>query len=293
MPGCGRSELEREGRDLVKRRGGVWTTSGGLRRCPAHDDRSPSLSVRVGSKRLLLHCFAGCAARDVLKAFRAAGFSLAALAEGPARDERAVAGSRSDGALRLWREARSLAGTPAERYLAHRGLAAAGGELRFCPRTPLGPARLTQYRPALVAAVRDETGPAAVHRTFLDPRRNRLAATEDPRRGLGPFGSGAVRLGGFASRIGLAEGIEAALSVSALGGLPCWATLGTERFRLVALPDAASEVMLFLNNDRGGHRAEAIAREAFGARVGAALYPRAEGSDWNDVLRERHPSASA
>ncbi|HLB19382.1 MAG TPA: hypothetical protein VK613_09645, partial [Gaiellaceae bacterium] len=37
--------------------GGGW-----LSLCPAHDDRSPSLSVREGhDARALVHCFAGCA----------------------------------------------------------------------------------------------------------------------------------------------------------------------------------------------------------------------------------------
>jgi putative DNA primase/helicase len=36
--------------------------------CPAHQDRSPSLSVRYTDGRLLLHCFAGCANDDVLAA---------------------------------------------------------------------------------------------------------------------------------------------------------------------------------------------------------------------------------
>ena len=37
--------------------------------CPAHDDRSPSLSIRdVGDGRILLNCLAGCATQDVLGA---------------------------------------------------------------------------------------------------------------------------------------------------------------------------------------------------------------------------------
>lgn len=37
--------------------------------CPAHDDFSPSLSVREGDDgRVLLHCFSGCGAHDVLRA---------------------------------------------------------------------------------------------------------------------------------------------------------------------------------------------------------------------------------
>ena len=37
-------------------------------RCPAHDDKSPSLSIRDTSTRTLIHCFAGCDASDILDA---------------------------------------------------------------------------------------------------------------------------------------------------------------------------------------------------------------------------------
>ena len=40
-----------------------WTA-----RCPAHTDRSSSLSVRDTGDRVLIHCFAGCATSDVLAA---------------------------------------------------------------------------------------------------------------------------------------------------------------------------------------------------------------------------------
>lgn len=36
--------------------------------CPSHDDRSPSLSIRDTGDKVLLHCFAGCPAQDVLDA---------------------------------------------------------------------------------------------------------------------------------------------------------------------------------------------------------------------------------
>lgn len=38
-------------------------------RCPAHDDRSPSLTIKeCGDGRVLVHCFAGCETEDVLSA---------------------------------------------------------------------------------------------------------------------------------------------------------------------------------------------------------------------------------
>lgn len=37
--------------------------------CPAHDDRSPSLSIReLDDGRVLIHCFTGCSTGDVLAA---------------------------------------------------------------------------------------------------------------------------------------------------------------------------------------------------------------------------------
>lgn len=42
---------------------------GWMARCPAHEDRSPSLSVSLGDDgRTLLRCFAGCSAAEVLAA---------------------------------------------------------------------------------------------------------------------------------------------------------------------------------------------------------------------------------
>jgi hypothetical protein len=44
-----------------QRQPGQWSA-----RCPAHDDRGPSLSVRESSdKAVLMHCFAGCTVHDI------------------------------------------------------------------------------------------------------------------------------------------------------------------------------------------------------------------------------------
>lgn len=281
------ASLEQEGRALVERLGGCWSANGGLCRCPAHEDRSPSLSVRPGRSRLLLHCFAGCRARDILKVL-----ALNRLLEpdGPAGERRAPAGAGAEAlrnaALRIWGGARDLAGTPAARYLGSRSLFDPSPELRFHPRTPMGPKPSTSFRPALVAAVRDHAGLVAVHRTFLDLRSGSVAPRPLSRAGLGRFGRGAVRLGGIAARLGLAEGIETARSASVLFGMPCWAALGTERFALVELPSEVAELHLFLDNDAGGRRAETLARSALGAVPSIeAHYPPRAGEDWNDVLR--------
>lgn len=50
--------------DAVRGRNGSW-----MARCPAHQDRSPSLSVKDGGNGLILmHCFGGCGTDAVLGA---------------------------------------------------------------------------------------------------------------------------------------------------------------------------------------------------------------------------------
>ena len=63
----------------VKGRNGQWTAS-----CPAHEDKSPSLSVREAEDgRVLVHCFGGC---DVQSVLGAVGMDMSDLF--PERDER-------------------------------------------------------------------------------------------------------------------------------------------------------------------------------------------------------------
>jgi len=48
-----------------------------MARCPAHQDRSPSLSIReLEDRRILVHCFGGCSTPDLLTSV---GLSLADL----------------------------------------------------------------------------------------------------------------------------------------------------------------------------------------------------------------------
>lgn len=56
-------------RDLLAQWGRIDRLAGGFKACcPAHEDRNPSLSVKPGDVRLMLHCFAGCPEDAVLQA---------------------------------------------------------------------------------------------------------------------------------------------------------------------------------------------------------------------------------
>lgn len=61
-------------------------------RCPAHDDKSPSLSIREADDgRLLLHCFGGCSPHDVVGAL---GIELGDLFPREATDHRVRRGAK-------------------------------------------------------------------------------------------------------------------------------------------------------------------------------------------------------
>jgi len=283
------ASLEARARKIVEALGGTWSRSRGMCCCPAHADRTPSLSITLGKRAILVHCFAGCANEAVIAGMAKLGVRISDLFDGRggpiASEPREEVADRN--ALRLWREASILPGSPAARYLSARGITIASSELRFHARMPLGPKGAVRFLPALVAAVRNDTGILALHRTFIDADSDRLATFERPKRALGSPGSGAVRLANpRGGRLGLAEGNESALSAMQLFEIPCWATLGNERFGLVTIPESVRELHLFVDNDAGGLLAEERAREAYaceGRRI-VTRRPERTNDDWNDVL---------
>lgn len=281
--------LEKRAREIVEALGGKWSRGRGMCCCPAHDDRTPSLAIGLGANAILFHCFAGCTSGDVLGAFARHNIRSCELFDGSGAivSPREAAMEPDANGLRLWREARPLGGTLADIYLSGRQIALRSPALRFHPRTPLGKRSNVRFLPALIAAVATDAGIIAVQRTFLDGRTGQKAGFPKPKRALGSLGSGSVRLSEPRNgKLGLAEGIESALSAEMLTGVPCWATLGNERFGLVAVPDSLRELHLFVDADKGGELARERGFNAY-SRTGRAIIahrPPTQGNDWNDEL---------
>ena len=297
----GSSRLERRAGEIAAAFGGTWSGAKGMCRCPAHDDRSPSLAIGLGDHAILFHCFAGCSSNAVLAAFARHGIRASDLFDGSGGPIAPLvrSGPSDRNALRLWREAKILAGTPADEYLAARNLRLGSPDLRFHAATPLGKKPQVRFLPAMIAAVRTDEAIVAVHRTFLDtgycPATKacttagsvRVAGFDRPKRALGRLGTGAVRLATPSDgRLGLAEGIESALSAQQIFGIACWATLGNERFGIVTIPDSVRELTLFIDADAGGKLAEQRGRTAYArdGRIIVTQRPAIQGQDWNDVL---------
>ena len=117
---------------IAKALGGRKAGSGWTARCPAHDDRTPSLSIRdAEDNKVLVRCHAGCDQERVIAALRARGLwaengprSLSRMARRtsverkPDQDD----ARRSEAALAIWQSAKPAQGTPVETYLASRGI---------------------------------------------------------------------------------------------------------------------------------------------------------------------------
>jgi hypothetical protein len=275
---------------LVERLGGHSTSNGAMCRCPAHTDATPSLSIRIGRKALLFKCFAGCDTADVLRFLRDIDQRVLCTSAYEANDDRQAAREAflRDRAREIWDQARGIEGTQALRYLEARGLRAGSGSLRYHPRTPLGSRGNLTFRPALVSALHERGHLMAIQRTFLDENSASLARDlADPRRLLGRPHGGAVVLAPATMVLGLAEGVETALSAATLLGVPVWATLGSERLPHILVPESVAHLLILPDNDRAGRIGARRAHQAC-ARQGRrieTIWPPAGFNDWNDVLR--------
>jgi hypothetical protein len=285
---------------LAKALGGRKAGGGWMARCPAHDDREPSLSIRDASDgRVLVHCHAGCDQERVIAALRSRGLweenghlrftrpTPYDPNDRPVRDD----AKRSEAALAIWQSATPEDCTLVETYLISRGLnISPPTTLRFHAglKHPSG-----GVWPAMVALVTlgVDSAPIAIHRTFLARDGVGKAPVDPAKMMLGPCRGGAVRLGPIGDRLMVAEGIETALSAIQATGQPAWAALSTSSLRALDLPRDVRDVIVLADGDEPG---EAAARDCAwlwkreGRRVRIARPPK--GMDFNDLLKGRAPS---
>jgi putative DNA primase/helicase len=277
-----------------RKAGGSWTA-----RCPAHDDRAPSLSIRDSDHgKVLVHCHAGCDQRDVIVALKGQGLwadhgprSLSQSARHmPVKREQDHAARRSKAAFAIWRSAKPAQGTSVETYLTSRGIDLSPPDsLRFHNglRHPSG-----GIWPAMVALVTDgaDGTPLAIHRTFLTADGVGKAPIEPQKMMLGPCRGGAVRLAHPNDVLMIGEGIETCLAAMQATGHPAWAALSTSGLRALNLPNDMRDVIVLADGDEAG---EVAARDCTlrwqreGRRVRIARPP--QGMDFNDILMGRAP----
>jgi len=217
----------------------------------------------------------------------------------------APAKERSEQALkdamnRLWTTSiRVQSGDIVDRYLTGRGI--------LLDQWPVSLRRLDQCRyqgdgeptwhPAMIAKVQGLDGkPVTLHRTYLD-ELGRKADVASPRRLMpGKIDKGcAIRLAEAGPIMGIAEGIETALSASIIWSVPCWAAVSAGMLMAWEPPAETKEIIIFGDNDPGfaGQSAAfglAHKLSARGLKVRVEM-PTDAGLDWNDVLQAERVTA--
>ena len=144
--------------------------------------------------------------------------------------------------------------------------------------------------PALVADVVDVAGELVTcHVTWLSGGK-KLTGTE-PRKILsglvGRVGC-AVRLAPAADVLGVAEGIETALSAALLDGIPVWAALNTSLLARFEPPATVTTLRVYGDRDEAGLMAALRLLERLQGRIRVEVrIPRIPANDWNDVLVAR------
>jgi hypothetical protein len=145
--------------------------------CPAHDDDSPSLSLRDGDRGVQVHCFAGCKLKDVYVAIRRKDRKLLEpgdTAPQPVKGSSEYERRQHEKAAWLWGRRKPIGGTIAETYLREaRGITCRlPATLAFLPplKREHHPAMISAFalvdelEPGILSAARDIT---SVHLTLL------------------------------------------------------------------------------------------------------------------------------
>lgn len=201
---------------------------------------------------------------------------------------------KSNGAWkRIRTDLRPITGTIAETYLRHRGIEwdADYRDVGFHPACPRG---RDERLPAMVAIMRNPVTNeiTGIHRTFLKPDGSGKVEHGIAKMMLGV--AGIVKLiddAEVALGLGLAEGIETALSVMTAGWRPVWACLSAGGIARFPVLDGIESLTIFADRDEGAAGQNAAracaARWTTAGREATVLVPKVSGTDFNDVVKGR------
>jgi hypothetical protein len=227
---------------------------------------------------LLLRCFAGCGFVDILEELKHRGLvdgTQLALTRNRFTPTvyRFVEPSPDVGALTIWQATVEAQETVVDEYLNRRGI--------YLP-PPMLRCRLDHR--SMVAGVQAPDGKViAIQQTWLTSDGEKASGK---RLTTGNLGRGAVRLGAPNRIMGLAEGVETALSAMQMAGMTVWASLGAARLHSIELPADVEEVHVFVDNDEPGRTAAKRTADVH-TTIGRRVYLRSppdQCGDWNDFL---------
>jgi putative DNA primase/helicase len=247
-----------------------------------------------GSGTDLVMRFFGLAFRDAARRIEDVIGAEPPLPTKPKRDEKRIRCELN----RMWGEAFPVRrGDPVDRWLRYRnvGFDLYPQSLRTVERLPYydGP-KITRW-PAMLALVSAPDGsPASIHRTYLT-KQGFKAPVPQPRKLYSSISNGsAVRLTPPSAALGIAEGIETALSAARLFGIPTWSVLCAHGIETFEPPPEVTALVIFGDNDANGVGQKAAYKLA--VRLSERMKidvktPEQSGTDWNDELISRGDAA--
>ena len=216
--------------------------------------------------------------------------------------------------LSIWKNTKPFEGSLVEVYLRARGISfdlSKVKNLRFSPKlenweeVTAGKWKRTGEYPGLVACMHDANGlPVTLHRIYLSQDGRNKAVIDDSEMedakkmcaapSFRVLEGSAIRLCDAKEVLGVAEGIETALAVMQLFGVPCWATANAYLMEEFIPPKGIKKVEIYADKDRsetGIVAAKKLASRLRDKGIEAVIkLPKAsipegkKGIDWLDVL---------
>lgn len=185
----------------------------------------------------------------------------------------------------LWHQSEAVTlNNPVDRYLKSRtGIAEIPLNVRYKPEMTYRSQDGTNcLYPAMIARVQDADGSTvAVHRTYLTEEGTK-ADVPNPKQVSGTLPPGsAVRLYIPSEKLGIAEGIETAISAAQRFDVPVWAALSANGLARWIPPPEAKEVIIFGDNDDAGIKAANQLRQSLVCPV--TIQIPEDAKDWNDT----------
>jgi hypothetical protein len=229
-------------------------------RCPACCYEKPTLAIKATEDRITIAC-AACGSISQIVSILGLSADLIAAPKSTA--------SKAASAVDTWHNAEPASGTLVERYLRERGITLG---LPSCIRFIESQRNWTDGSryPAMISLVQrvsgDEDNAAATliasgaHFTFLqsDGGNVRKADTESSKLSLGQLRHGGVWMSAVEAighQLAVAEGIETALSVMQITGLPTIAALSAAGMQAIRWPPQVRRLWIAADNDPVGLKA--------------------------------------
>lgn len=272
---------------------GQWINIAG----PGHRSKDRSLGIKFDPSApdgFWVHSLAGddwakCRqyVKDVLKGLK---LNAKTISSAGRVDHRAA--ERIARALKMWEHASPAEGTLVDKYLNWRGCTLSSAvksadALRFHPFCRFGPERLPAMIGLMWHLVTDE--PTGIHLTVLNHGgKGKRELPGGAKRMLGVAAQAAVKLQPHNGVLGIAEGIETALSASQRYGVPVWALLSAGTIRASPIIPGVRRLIIFADHDAAGLAAayECARRYSSNGIPAEIRHPKPANADFNDLLQQ-------